>query len=184
MPVRALAAPIHRLSVLTRTLLVLGLAAALVLGGEHTDPRAGGDGTAEEGVISAEDMRPVAARTTKVRRALRVAKNQIGDPYRYGGAGPNQFDCSGLVYYSTRRAGFKVPRTSSAQARHMKRVKKSNMKPGDFVYFHGRSGVYHAAVYVGRKNGKRQIVHAPGSGQRVKKATIWTSSWSARTLRR
>ena len=48
---------------------------------------------------------------------MNIAAAQKGDPYSYGAAGPARFDCSGLVYYSFRRAGFsRIPRTSSAQA--------------------------------------------------------------------
>ena len=52
-------------------------------------------------------------KVTPVERALRTAVAQKGDPYAYGAAGPNRFDCSGLTYYSFRRAGFHhIPRTS------------------------------------------------------------------------
>lgn len=165
------------LTAVCRALLVLAVSAALLLTGESSGPRATQPPTVTD------EIQQVAKRTTKVRTALRVATRQIGDPYQYGAAGPNRFDCSGLVYFSTRKAGFKVPRTSSAQSKHMRRVKRANMRPGDFVFFHGRSGVYHAAIYVGKKDGRRRVVHAPGSGQRVKRSAIWTNSWFAGTLR-
>lgn len=181
MPVRALAAPANPLNplvALCRAVLVLGLTGALLLAAEQSGPRS------TQGHVVTDELRPVASRATKVRAALRVAKRQVGDPYRYGAAGPHRFDCSGLIYFSTRRAGFSgVPRTSSAQARHMRPVKRSNMRPGDFVFFHNGGGVYHAAIYLGRKDGRRRIVHAPGSGQRVKRSAIWTNSWYARTMR-
>ena len=60
---------------------------------------------------------PSASRQQKVLRATSVALRQIGDPYRYGAEGPRSFDCSGLVTYSYQKAGIKLPRTSSAQAR-------------------------------------------------------------------
>ena len=185
MPVRS---PLPRavLATITRTVLPLAVLAALVLTGLGAVPPA--DPFADPGarpVDTADDLRPVASRLVKARRALRVAKNQVGDPYRYGAAGPNAFDCSGLVYFSARRAGFRrVPRTSSAQSRHMRRIKRSSMRPGDYVFFTGRSGVYHAAIYLGRKDGRRRIVHAPGRGQRVKRAAIWTNRWFPGTLRR
>ena len=124
------------------------------------------------------------ARLVKVDRALEVAKRQRGDRYRYGAAGPDSFDCSGLVYFSTRRAGFdRVPRTSSQQARYMDRIKRRNMRPGDFVFFTGRSGVYHVGFYAGRRDGRRVIVHAPSTGSRVRTEAIWTDRWFAGTLR-
>ena len=181
MPVRTLASPLtslRTLVLLSRAFLALGVAMALLLVGEHAGPPAAGDGT-----VTA-DIRNVATRTTKVRNALTVAKRQTGDPYRYGAAGPYRFDCSGLIYFSTHRAGFSgVPRTSTAQSRHMRRIKRSNMRPGDFVFFRNGSGVYHAAIYLGVQDGRRRILHAPVSGQRVKRSAIWTNSWFPGTLR-
>lgn len=124
-------------------------------------------------------------RVTKVKKALRIAKNQRGDRYQYGAAGPNRFDCSGLVYFAAHRAGFKkVPRTSSAQGRFMKRIKRGAMRPGDFVFFRGGSGVYHVGFYAGRKNGRRMVLHSPGSGKRVRIDPVWTNKWFPGTLRR
>lgn len=123
-------------------------------------------------------------RVNRVQSALQVAQNQKGDPYRYGAAGPDRFDCSGLVYFSTHRAGFGgVPRTSSAQSRFMRRISRANLRPGDFVFFTGGSGVYHVGIYVGRRDGRRMLLHAPGSGKRVRVDPIWTRRWFAGTLR-
>jgi cell wall-associated NlpC family hydrolase len=175
----ALANTAASVTALCRTLLVIAVAAALLVTGESSGPRA-----SEKTQVVTDELRQVATRTTKVSNALRVAKNQAGDPYRYGGAGPDRFDCSGLVYFSARRAGFSgVPRTSSAQSKHMRRIKRSAMRPGDYVFFHNRSGVYHVAVYLGWRDGKRRILHAPGSGQRVKRSAIWTNAWFPGTLR-
>jgi cell wall-associated NlpC family hydrolase len=126
-----------------------------------------------------------AERPGRVAKAFRIVRAQQGDPYRYGAAGPNAFDCSGLVYYSYRRAGFRnIPRTSSAQARHARRIKRKSLRPGDFVFFHSGGSVYHVAVFAGWRNGRRTIIHAPNSNQRVRRDPIWTDSWFAGTLRR
>ncbi len=171
------------LILLTRSLLVLAVTMALLATG-NPGPLGARSHQSGDSVVEA-DIRPVASRATKARRALRIAKNQIGDPYRYGAAGPRRFDCSGLVYYSARKAGFSgVPRTSAQQSRHMHRIKRSRMRPGDFMFFHNSSGVYHVAIFVGWKDGRRRMVHAPGSGQRVKRNVTWTNRWFAGTLRR
>ena len=123
-------------------------------------------------------------RVDKIQEALAIAKRQQGDPYRWGAAGPDAFDCSGLVYFSTHKAGFRnVPRTSSAQSRYMRRIARDNMRPGDFVFFTGSSGVYHVGIYTGRTNGRRMIVSAPSTGSRVRIDPIWTNSWFPGTLR-
>ena len=123
-------------------------------------------------------------RAQRVAVALDVVRAQKGDPYRYGAAGPNAFDCSGLLYYSYRRAGFTgMPRTSSQQASHARRITRSAMRKGDFVFFTSGGHVYHAAVFAGWSNGRRYIIHASRAGTPVKRDPIWTSSWFPGTLR-
>jgi cell wall-associated NlpC family hydrolase len=115
--------------------------------------------------------------------ALDVIRHQKGDPYRYGASGPNSFDCSGLMYYSFRRAGIKhIPRTSDAQARFSERIKRRNMRKGDLVFFHNGGNVYHVGVFSGWKDGKRTIIHAPYGGKNVHRAKIWSNNWFAGTL--
>jgi cell wall-associated NlpC family hydrolase len=162
---------------------LLPLAALLVLVALLVGPLSlVGAPAAEAAAVSTAKKR--AARLVKIDRALDVAKRQKGDRYRYGAAGPDAFDCSGLVYFSTRRAGFdQVPRTSSQQAQYMDRIKRKKMRPGDFVFFTGRSGVYHVGFYAGRRDGRRVIVHAPSTGSRVRTEAIWTDRWFAGTLR-
>jgi len=120
----------------------------------------------------------------RVLAARNIAMRQRGDAYAYGAAGPDRFDCSGLIRYSYSRAGFAVPRTSRAQAGHARRVAKSNMRSGDLMFFYGGSGVYHAAIFLRWAGGKALMLHAPGTGQRVRVATAWTPSWFGGTLRR
>lgn len=130
---------------------------------------------------------PVATRTSDAERAkeaLRIAARQVGDPYRYGAEGPRKFDCSGLVYFATHRAGFDaVPRTSAEQGAYMRRIKKSHLKRGDFVFFTEKKTVYHVGIYVGRRDGERMVLHAPGTGEKVGRDPIWSDKWFAATLR-
>lgn len=109
---------------------------------------------------------------------------QRGDAYAYGASGPDRFDCSGPVFYSFRRAGFSVPRTSGAQAGFTRRVAKQDMRAGDLMFFYGSGGVYHAAIFLKWSRGHAVMVHSPGSGRRVRAAVPWTSSWFGGTLRR
>src|SRR3954469_9316361 len=126
-----------------------------------------------------------ASRRTRIHHVVAIAKAQRGDPYRYGAEGPKRFDCSGLVYYATHRAGFRhVPRTSSAQSRFMRRIKKTHMHRGDFMFFTSGGGVYHVGIFVGRRHGRARVLHAPHSGTRVRIDRVWTSKWFAGTLRR
>ena len=124
------------------------------------------------------------SRHDRIVHARNVALHQIGDPYQYGAAGPNRFDCSGLIYYSYHRAGLKgVPRTSSAQARHAHHIKKRNLRAGDFMFFTNGGGVYHVAIFLKWANGHAVMLHSPNSGQRVRRDKPWTRQWFAGTLR-
>ena len=120
----------------------------------------------------------------RVLTARDIAMHQRGDAYAYGAAGPARFDCSGLIRYSYSRAGLSVPRTSSAQAGAVRRIAKNDLRSGDLMFFYGSGGVYHAAMFLRWSHGHAVMVHSPGSGQRVRVAVPWTSSWFAGTLRR
>ena len=124
-----------------------------------------------------------ATKNQRIMRAATIALQQIGDRYRYGAAGPRAFDCSGLMQYSFRRAGLRIPRTSSAQARRAHRIPKSKLRRGDLMFFRNGGGVYHAAMFLRRSHGHVLMVHSPGNGKRVQRARPWTNHWFAATLR-
>jgi cell wall-associated NlpC family hydrolase len=100
--------------------------------------------------------------------ALTAALGKLGAPYRWGAKGPNAFDCSGLIQWAFKNAGVDLPRTSRAQSRVGAPVAKSDLRPGDLVFFY--SPVSHAGIYAG---GGR-IVHASTSGKPVKMGDIDT----------
>jgi cell wall-associated NlpC family hydrolase len=121
---------------------------------------------------------------SRVARAMRTAVAQKGDPYAYGAAGPGRFDCSGLTFFSFRRAGFShIPRTSSAQAHFARHISRGAMRRGDLMFFTGSGGVYHVGVFAGWSHGRRLVLHAPYSGTRVRTDRVWTDSWFPGTLR-
>jgi peptidoglycan DL-endopeptidase CwlO len=103
-------------------------------------------------------LSPAALRQAVVSNAL----SKLGKPYRWGAAGPNAFDCSGLVKWSFGSAGRALPRSSRAMAGAGTPVSKANLQPGDLVFFY--KPISHVGIYIG--NGK--IVHASRKGQPVK----------------
>lgn len=118
-----------------------------------------------------------AAAGTLESRALGVAAAEDGAPYRYGAAGPDSFDCSGLTYYAYRQAGARLPRTAEDQYRSAQAVPRSQLTPGDLVFFHHGGYVYHVAIYAGAN----QVWHAPRPGTRVRRERIWTDAvWYGR----
>lgn len=97
--------------------------------------------------------------------AVSIAMKQLGKPYRWGAAGPNAFDCSGLTMYVYAQLGIYLPHSSRAQYNCGVRVSRSELEPGDLVFFARRSGrIGHVGIYIG--NG--MMIHAPQTGDVVK----------------
>lgn len=91
---------------------------------------------------------------------ISIAKKQLGKPYVYGSAGPNAFDCSGFTTFVFKQIGIKLPRTSASQSQFGKPVQKSNLQPGDLLFFNTTgAGVSHVGIYIG--NGK--FIHSATS---------------------
>jgi cell wall-associated NlpC family hydrolase len=95
--------------------------------------------------------------------AVAKALAQVGKPYRYGGRGPDAFDCSGLVGYSWAAAGVELPRSSGAQFAALPQVPLDELRPGDLVYSPGHIGMF---------VGDQLMVHAPRTGRRVEVAPL------------
>jgi cell wall-associated NlpC family hydrolase len=98
--------------------------------------------------------------------AVSYAYSKLGSPYVWGATGPGAFDCSGLVQAAYRSAGLSLPRTTYAQIGAGRRVSRSELLPGDLVFFY--SGISHVGIYVG--NG--QMIHAPNPSEPVKIAPV------------
>ncbi|MCU0868596.1 MAG: C40 family peptidase, partial [Burkholderiales bacterium] len=97
---------------------------------------------------------------------MAAARAQLGAPYRYGGASPSGFDCSGLVRWSYARAGVDLPRDTHSQRRRARPLHDlSALVPGDLLFYtRGRRGTLHVALYAG----DGEFVHSPTSGQSVR----------------
>ena len=98
---------------------------------------------------------------------LRAALSRVGLPYVWGAAGPNAFDCSGLVQWSFAQAGVVMPRVAADQARTGPSVTVSQLTPGDLLFYHtdptAPGYISHVAIYLG--NGK--MIQAPQPGMNV-----------------
>lgn len=117
-----------------------------------------------------------AARTEVVgmrEQILTIARKQLGDPYRAGGAGPDSFDCGGFTQFVFKRAlGMDIARTSWGQYDQVQRVKTKDALPGDLVFFF-EGGAHHVGIYLG--NG--QMIDAPQPGERISVNPISGSWW-------
>ncbi len=102
-------------------------------------------------------------------RLAAAAELLVGSPYRFGGSGPREFDCSGLVFYVHRGIGVDVPRTAGEQFARARPLGRQELQPGDLVFFrNGGTDVTHVGVYVGDD----RFVHAPKSGRPVSYAGL------------
>jgi len=128
-------------------------------------------------------QRAVVTRDQQIRKALDTALAQQGDPYVWGATGPSSFDCSGLTSYAYAAAGLSLPRTAAEQSAYVRTIPQSEVKPGDFVFFGGVGSAYHVGLFLRWENGRGIIVHAPHPGAVVREEAIWTSDWTAGTLR-
>jgi cell wall-associated NlpC family hydrolase len=95
---------------------------------------------------------------------VRLALSMLGQPYRYGGASPGGFDCSGLVQYAANGAGIQVPRTAHEQIRAGTPVARGELRPGDLVFMH----LAHKELHVGIVIDDQDFVHAPSKGGYVR----------------
>lgn len=93
--------------------------------------------------------------------AVRVAMDQLGKPYVWAADGPNSFDCSGLMMYAWARAGVSLPHSSRAQYEQGRHVGRSELQPGDLVFF--GSPIHHVGMYIGGGS----YVAAPQTGDVV-----------------
>ncbi|WP_433402186.1 NlpC/P60 family protein [Streptomyces sp. CA-146814] len=109
---------------------------------------------------------PVAAPNSRAARAVSFAHGAIGKPYVWGATGPNAFDCSGLTQAAWQAAGVSLPRTTYTQINAGQRVSRSELAPGDLVFFY--SGISHVGLYIGGG----QMIHAPRPGAPVRIAPI------------
>jgi peptidoglycan DL-endopeptidase CwlO len=108
--------------------------------------------------------------TTVGTTALRAALTQTGKPYVWGAAGPDSYDCSGLVMWAFAQEGISLPHYTGAQWNAGMHVSRADLEPGDLVFFF--ADISHVGIYIG--NGL--MVDAPSAGQDVQVQPVF---WGA-----
>ncbi|KUO16519.1 C40 family peptidase [Streptomyces dysideae] len=109
----------------------------------------------------------------RARTAIEFAYAQLGKPYEWGATGPGSYDCSGLVGAAWRSAGVSLPRTVQQMYDAGRKVARSDMQPGDIIYWYNSS--QHNGMYVG--NGK--AIHAPRTGKNIEIVPVDTMPFFA-----
>ncbi|HEX4016653.1 MAG TPA: NlpC/P60 family protein [Frankiaceae bacterium] len=109
-------------------------------------------------------------------QAVFLAAAQRGKPYRWAAAGPNSFDCSGLVQYVYKRLGVMLPRTTYTQYASAVHISRAQMRPGDLIFL---DKLGHVGIYAGFGF----IWHAPHTGDHVRLSLIWDKHYLVARVR-
>lgn len=102
------------------------------------------------------------------KRAVGLVHQYLGDPYVWGGSKPGAFDCSGLLQYVWGKLGVTIPRTTYDQIKTGRAVAKTQLRPGDAVFFGTAKNPHHVGMYIG--GGK--FIEAPHTGAVVRIASL------------
>jgi cell wall-associated NlpC family hydrolase len=128
---------------------------------------------ASSGSIDSTDEPLPAAPPGRYGGVVGIAMQYLGTPYVYGGAGPSGFDCSGFVMYVFAQVGVSLPHNAAAQYGYGTPVSRSQLQPGDLVFF---NGLGHDGIYIGGG----QFIHSPHTGDVVKISSLsgwYSSTW-------
>ncbi len=104
---------------------------------------------------------------------VNAALTRVGAPYVWGDAGPDSFDCSGLVVWAFHQAGITVPHSSEALATGGQPVALDQMQPGDVISFFPDAS--HVGIYVG----DGRVIHASFEGLPVTVESLYTAPINA-----
>ena len=156
--------------------------AASFTGSVACTPGDSGDNTAETAAIDAAHYRIPPGTPAPIVAVINFALAQLGKPYVYGAAGPNAYDCSGLIVAAYARIGVHLPRTTYQQVNVGVGVYGiGRLQPGDLLFIPGSDGTPQAPSHVGMYLGDETLIQAPQTGQNVRLSPLsrWTSSLAA-----
>jgi cell wall-associated NlpC family hydrolase len=145
-----------------KTVQIVGLTLALAACATTPGTRPAHDGAppATRSSLPPFSVSPRDSRT----RIVDGAEAMLGQPYRWGGAEPGGFDCSGLVVYATSGAGIRLPRTAREQLHAGAPIPRRALRAGDLVFLH----LAHKDLHVGIAIDNERFVHAPSAGGHVR----------------
>jgi cell wall-associated NlpC family hydrolase len=118
---------------------------------------------------AAQAPRSSSARAARIATVISYARGQVGKWYRWGTAGPNTFDCSGLTMAAYARVGVRLSHASQVQRTQGRAVSLAHLLPGDVLWQPG-----HVVMYIGGG----LVVEAPHQGARVRIRAFRAGEWS------
>jgi cell wall-associated NlpC family hydrolase len=121
------------------------------------------------GAASTNTSNGSSASDTKVSKVVEFARAQVGKPYRFGAAGPDAYDCSGLVRAAFRQIGITVPHSSLEQSKRGTAIdwRTEEIRPGDLVFTFSSSNPTQIS-HVGIAISDTQWIEAPFTGADVR----------------
>lgn len=127
--------------------------------------------SAEHAVQADEPSGPPPAVRGSAGKAVATARAQLGKPYEWAAEGPDSFDCSGLTMYAWKSAGVSLPHSSRAQYSSLPHVSRSQIQPGDLLFF--GNPIHHVGIY----EGGGIMINAPETGETVRRDSIARSDY-------
>jgi cell wall-associated NlpC family hydrolase len=121
-----------------------------------------------------EPAPPAPPRADLAAAMVDAARAMLGQPYKFGGAAPGGFDCSGLVAFSAASAGVRLPRTAHEQLQSGWPVERARVKTGDLVFMR----LAHKELHVGIAIDGERFIHAPATGGRVRIDSLGAAPYS------
>jgi murein DD-endopeptidase len=104
---------------------------------------------------------------------------QKGLPYRFGGSGPDAFDCSGLVHFAHAAVGIDTPRTTAEQLQAARVIPAADLQRGDLLFFRIEGQrVSHVGIFVGDD----RFIHAPQTGRPVETRSMGDAYFAPRLV--
>ena len=118
-------------------------------------------------LVSCASHRAAKVREEKVDKVIATAKTFMGTPYKYGGTTRSGMDCSGLLLNSFKAIDMNLPRSSEAQSKIGKEIKKKDIQPGDLLFFatgQKKKEITHVGLVVDvRRRDNIKFIHASTS---------------------
>ena len=116
---------------------------------------------------------------------VKEANALLGSPYKYGGNNPSGFDCSGFTSYVYSKAlNIKLNRSSNDQSRMGKKVKISDLEPGDLIFFklNPDSKINHVSLVSANKGDQLIVIHSTTSRGVIKQDVMASQYWKSRMV--